>query len=126
MDVLDRPFDRLHVVAGVVDLADAPVLARQLCPPEVRKRRALVAWPHVDPHNVALLDDRIGRVPNVEADAAVGRLAGRLQDGAGYVDLPAVVQAAQSTRLVAAVQERRVAMRAVLADDADPALGVAE
>ena len=46
--------------------------------------------------------------------------------GAGDVELPAVIDAAQTAFLVAAEEQRRAAVRAEFVDQADAALGVTE
>ena len=57
--------------------------------------------------------------------AAFG-LAGLVEDVALHVELPAVIEAAQPAFFVAPERERRAAMQAVLAENAQAPLGVAE
>ena len=57
--------------------------------------------------------------------AAFG-LAAHVQDLAVGIELPAVIETAQPAFLVAAEGERGLAMRAMLAEDPEPAAGVAK
>src|SRR3981081_4910191 len=54
------------------------------------------------------------------------RLVQLVDAGAGPVELPAVIDAAQAALLVAPKIERYAAMRAIFLDEADAPLGVAE
>jgi hypothetical protein len=54
------------------------------------------------------------------------RLVQLIDAGAGHVELPAVIDAAQAALLVAPKIERHAAMRAIFLDEADAPLGVAE
>lgn len=57
--------------------------------------------------------------------AALGRLGDHLQDVAVHVEFPAMIEAAQPAFLVAAEEQRGLAVRAELAEHADPPVRVA-
>jgi hypothetical protein len=70
---------------------------------------------------------RIGFVLDMRLHArAVVGLAGHVEDIALDIEFPAVIEAAQTAFLVAPESERGLAMRAMLAEDAEPTLCIAE
>ena len=70
--------------------------------------------------------DRIGLVLDLLDEAGFRRFGRHLEDVAVHIDFPAVVKAAQAAFLVAAVDQRRAAVRAEFIEDADPTVGIAE
>jgi len=65
-------------------------------------------------------------VPELAAKVAAGRLGWRLEDIAFDIVLPAMIDAAQPACLIAAEKKLSAPVRAVLAKQADPAIGIAK
>ena len=92
---------------------------------EIRKRRRL-ARPQIGEQDAALLDHRIGFLPDVGAQIAVVRLGRRLQALAVDVEQPAMKRAAQAAVLQPPIGEIGAAMRAMPPDQPVAALVVLE
>jgi hypothetical protein len=90
------------------------------------ERRHLLRRPHVGEHDAVRLVRRVRAVAQPVLQRAVGRLAGRLQDGAVHVEQPAVIAAANTAFADQPEFERGAAMRAVQLQQADGAALVAE
>ena len=69
---------------------------------------------------------RIGLVFHLLGEGALRRLGRHFDDVAIDVDLPAVIEAAETAIFVTAVHERRAAVRAIFVENADLAVSVAE
>ena len=93
---------------------------------ETRQRRRLGARPHIDPHDAGAFDRavRLGADPVLEV--LLRRHVRHIDALAGDVEFPAVIDAAQPVRLVAAEKQRRAAVRAAMVHHADPAFAVAK
>ena len=81
---------------------------------------------HVAPDKPAGFACRIGFMLHAVGYEAVGRLRRHLDDVAVYVELPAVIEAAQAAILVAREHQRGAPVRAIFVEHADAAFGVAE
>ena len=94
--------------------------------PKSRKAVMLLARPHVGPDEPARLVRRVGVDAHLVLEVALGRLGRHVDAGAGRVELPAVVDAAQTCLLVASEEERGAAVGTGLREETDVAVGVAE
>src|SRR5262245_55110929 len=81
---------------------------------------------HIGPDKTAALARRIGFLLAIERETTAFGFAGLVQDVALNVELPAVIEAAEPTLFIAPEGERGAAMHAVLAENAQATLGVAE
>ena len=122
---VDADFERLQPVAVDHALEGEGVAVGRDEAIEMRERRRL-ARPEIGEQDAALLDHRIGFLPDVGAEIAVVRLGRRLQAFAVDVEQPAVKGAAQAAVLQPAIGEIGAAMRAVAADQAVAAFVVLE
>ena len=114
---IDADFERLQPVAVDHALEREGVAVGRDEAIEVRKRRRL-ARPHIGEQDAALLDHRIGLLPDVGAEVGAVRLGRRLQAFAVDVEQPAVEGAAQAAVLQPAIGEIGAAVRAAAADQA--------
>src|SRR4051812_25351056 len=97
MAIVDITLDRLGKVALLRVLAKNAVAERHLN----QLKSGQVLWlpcgrPHVDPDDVALLDHRVADRANLLDEVGFRRLVRDVDTRAGYVELPAVIDAAQS------------------------------
>ena len=125
VDRVHGSLDALEPVAG--DSRDAPVAVQVLVAEgKVGERRRLgTAEPH--PREAAgLMDGEVDDGHARREPLGPGRLGRALDDAAGDVDLPAVVDAAQGVALDAGEQQRGAAVRAELVEEADAAVFGAE
>ena len=114
------------VVVVVARRLDAP-LAAGLCERCVlRQRRLLVRRPEVGEDQPAQLPHRVGEVAHLLVERAAGRLRRLLQAGAGHVEEPPVVRAAQPRCHHVAVLQGGAAVGAVKPQEPQAALAVAE
>src|SRR3990172_10076177 len=90
------------------------------------RRPAGVRRAHVCPDDAARLVRRIGADPHLALEVALRRLARHVDALPGHVVLPAVVDAAQATLLVAAEEEAGAAVGAGLDEESHAAVRVAE
>ena len=93
---------------------------------ERRQWRRLGARSHIDPHHAGALDRavRLGADPVLEV--LLRRHVRHVDALAGDVEFPAVIDAAQPVRLVAAEKQRRAAVRAAVIHHADQTSAVAK
>src|SRR4051812_36481239 len=84
---------------------------------ELGKRRRL-AFAEISPQDAALLDNRIGALPDTFAKLRIFWLRGRFQALPRHVEQPAMKSAAQAAMLEPSEREVRAAMRAVPLDQA--------
>src|SRR3954468_11488999 len=123
---VDLPFHDLRPVAGKIDLDDADLGLRRRRPGRSLELRHLVPWPHIDPDEPAGFLRRVSLVPHLLGEAAFGRFGRHFEHVAVHVELPAVIEAAQSAFFVAPEYERGFAVWAIFPQDSDPAVGVAK
>jgi hypothetical protein len=90
------------------------------------ERRHPLPRSHPRPDETTRFVARIGDVLHFLAEIACRGLGRHLQDVAGHVHFPAVVQAAQPALLVAPQREGRAAMGTALVQHAEASLAVAE
>ena len=95
-------------------------------PFEIGKFRLVLGGAHIGPDQPAALDARIGLGLHARLQIVVARLARQVDAVAVDVELPAVIDAAEAALFIAAEEQRRGAVRAVLVEQADAALAVAE
>ena len=93
---------------------------------ELREGGRGLARAHVGPDHPVDLTAGVGDGAHLFHEVAFGGLVGHVEAGAGDVVLPAVVVAAEPALLVAPEEERGAAVGAVLGDEANVAVGVAE
>src|SRR6185437_5797846 len=86
----------------------------------------LVLRAHVDPDHPAHFIRGIRAHGQALFEVRLGRLAGHIDALARGVELPAVVDAAETAFLVATEVQRRATMWAERVDDADLTVGIAE
>ena len=113
---VDVALERLEPVARAQDLLDRALAVRRQVGLEVRQRGRRRAGPEIAPHDAVALDARVGPGADLRPERALRRLAGHVDADAVAVELPAVVHAAEPLLLVAAEEERRPAVRAVVLD----------
>ena len=126
VDGVDAALKPLQPAGGLDDLADAPVGVRHLRPLHVWDRRRGLHWPHVGPDDASKLLGGVGGQLHFVLEITLGGLRWHVDAVAIDVELPAVVDAAQPGLLIATEEEAGAAVRAVVADHADGAGGVAE
>jgi len=124
MGGVETAFEPLQPVALLNDLADVPVRLRCLGPGEFRSRRHALGRSEIGPHNPAKLDRRIGGDVDLMLKLVLLRLVQLVDAGAGDIELPAVVDAAQPAFLVAPEEQRGAAVRTILVQKPDAALRV--
>src|SRR5262249_55450518 len=93
---------------------------------DARHQRLRFRWTEIGPYHAALVLDRIGRRLHLVAELALLRFVRLRQAFAAPGELPAVIRAADAVLGRDAVGERCVAVRALLGDQAEPALAVLE
>ena len=82
--------------------------------------------PQIGPHDAAELDRRVGGDVHLVAKLVFFGLVELVDARAGDIELPAVIDAAQPTFLVAAEEQRCAAVRTILVQQADASVRVAE
>ena len=120
LEALD-PVALLHHDAGFKDLVYGEGVDLEL-----GEGRGRLEGAHVGPDHPVDLIAGVGDGADLVHEVAFGGLVGHVEAGAGDVVLPAVVVAAEPALLVAAEEERRAPVGAVLGDEADVAVGIAE
>ena len=123
---VDAALQGLQPVAFLGALTDEAVRRGHRRPFEIRQRRLLCRWAHIDPDHVAKLGDSVGRELDLLAEAALDRFRRHFDALPGDVVFPAVIGAAQPVFLVAAEPQRHAAMGAEFVHHADAACGVAK
>ena len=123
---IEIAFQRLRVVALEELLGDELAAHRQLAPAEIRWSGRLCKRPHVSPHDPVALRAPIRRGPQLFPVIAVGWPVRHLEAASARVELPAMVDAAQSAFFVAPEEQRGPAVRAVRPQQPDPAGAVAK
>ena len=118
-----RPCSQLH---SWITLVTWRCACRRLRPGEFRQRRHVLHRAEIGPDDAAQLAGGIGRQAHLVLEVVFLRLVHHVDAGAGDVELPAVIDAAQPAFLVAAEIERGAAVRAQFVQQADAAVGVAE
>jgi hypothetical protein len=122
---IDPALERLQPVAFLPGARHHALLGPEARPFEAGRRRRLAA-PEIGPHDAAVLDRRIGDGAHLALELAARRLGRHVDAAAGHVELPAMVDAAQTAFLVSPEEERHPAVRAVFLEHAHPAVRVAE
>ena len=117
MDRVDVAFHRLDEVALTHRLVDPAffVEVRQ----QVGQRRRHGARSHVSPDDAVALNAWVGNRTHLVLEIAFRRLRRHIDAGAGDVELPAVVNAAQSFLFVAPEKHRGASMRATVLNNAN-------
>ena len=122
---VDIGFEALQVIAFLMVVIAQHVSCRQLGEQEIREGRRHRFTPHIGPDDTAGLVRRIGSDLDRLAEIGV-ELGRRIDDPPLHVELPAVVDAAQTTIFVATVDERHAAVRTELVEQADTTVRVAK
>src|SRR5439155_15013726 len=112
-------FPALHVITLLKDVVDVVLAFREHVRFEVGQGRRGLAWTHVRPDDPAALYAGIGYGADLALEVAFGGLGGHVDAGAGDVELPAVVDAAQALFFVPTEEERRSSVRAGVLDKAE-------
>lgn len=126
MRVVDIAFQRLQPVALPLDAEEAELLGGQSCRLELGQRRRHRAGTEIGPDEAGALHHREGASLDLVLEVLVRQHVRHVNAVAGDVELPAVVDAADAARLVAAEEQRGAAMRAAMVHHADLARAVAE
>ena len=121
-----RVLGHLQPVAGVVDEVGHELDAREREGVEHRELGHVLRGAEVGEDESGELPNGIGAVAKLAGDGTLGRLAGRLENGAVHVEQPAVVAAADAALGEDPVLERCPAMAAMLVQEADTSREVAE
>src|SRR5215207_6141937 len=88
--------------------------------------RLVLGRTHIGPHHAATLETRIRFGFDARLKVVIARLARKVDAVTFDVELPAVIDAAQPGLLIASQEQRRRAVRALLTEETDAALAVAE
>jgi hypothetical protein len=123
---IDIAFQRLQPVALPLPAIKAGIFRRTEHRFQGRQGRRRLALAHINVDEAAAFGDAISTCLHLLAEILIGRDVRHLQAVAVGVELPAVVDAAQATLLVAAEEQRRTAVRAAMVEDADAPGGIAE
>ena len=99
---------------------------RNLRPGKFRRRRHAVRRPQKGPHDTAQLYGRISSDVHLVRELVLAGLVELVHAGAAHVELPAVIDTAQTASLVAAKPQGSAAMRTVFAQQPDATMRVAE
>ena len=127
VEMVDQILVDLQPVAGIdIGKRHQLVVCRHDIGVEHLERRLLVRRPHIGEHQTIAFKGRIGTLKDTVLHAAVARLAGRLNDAAVDVVLPAVIATADALVLDDAVFERGTTMRAMSFKQANPATAITE
>jgi hypothetical protein len=122
---VDLALQRLQIVAIALDEAHFDLVLGDIEDFERRQRRRLRARSHVDPDDAGALHHLVGLRLHFLLEARRWQ-ARHIEAIAGDVELPAVVDAANSAILVASQKQRCAAVRAAMVHDADSACAVAK
>ena len=123
---IDAAFERLQEIAVFERLRDVAVFGRRAHEFVIGRRRLQFARPQVRPDHPAAFPGRVGVDRDLRLEERVRRLRRHVDAGAVAIELPAVIDAAQSAFFVAAEEHRRAPVRAEGIDQADLALRVAK
>src|SRR5207302_8804269 len=121
---VDAALQCLQPVAFLDDLADMAAFCRNLRPGKFGCGRHLVGRAEIGPDDAAELDRRRGSDVDVLLELVLRRLIELVEAIAFDVELPAVIDAPETTYLVASEEQRHPAVRADFVDQADPAIAV--
>ena len=119
---VDAAFQPLQPVALLDHLGDVAMRFRRLRPGEFRQRRHVLHRAEIGPDDAAQLGGRIRGEAHLVLEVVLFRLVHHVDAGAGHVELPAVIDAAQAAFFVAPEEQRRAAVRAEFVDQADAAV----
>ena len=122
---VDRVLALLQPVAGRMDRIGHEIVARHLHAIEDREIRLDLGRAHVSKDQSLELVHRVGALADLMPDVTF-RLAGRLEDGAVSVEVPAVIAADDAVLRDTSELQGSAAMGAMLVQDADLAGKVAE
>jgi hypothetical protein len=123
---IDATFESLKPVAFLDHFRHMAVRRRHLRPLELRQRRHVLARPHIGPDDPTQFDGGVGCGANFMGETAIRRLVHLLDTGAGHVELPAVIDTAQTRLLIAAEPERDPTVWAELIQQADSPLSISK
>ena len=124
---VDPALDALGPVVLLQALADVAMLWRHQAPLQLgRHFRHVLPLAEIGPDHPAPFDDGVGLGLDLLAQRRVGRLGRHVHDVAVDVELPAMVDAAQTAFLVAPEPEIDATVRAVAVEQAEAAVGVLE
>ncbi len=123
---VERTLDALHPIAILPFLGDVAAARRYQPDLELRQLGHGLLRSHIDPDQVGPFAGRIGQQPDSVLVAGVQRRGRQVEALAVDVELPTMEGAANAAFLVAPEVEVGAAMRAMLFDDADTAVAVAE
>src|SRR6476660_1364372 len=123
---VDSAFNSLREVTGFVPHGNEALIFREQVPFKLWDARRLLARPHVGPDDSAALFTWIGLLPDLVLEVRFRRFVGHIDAAPGNVELPAVVDAAQTCFLIAAEKQRGAAVGAIVRKQSDLAIGVAE
>ena len=115
---IEITLDPLQIIGGLVHLDDQQPVGRQAEPRKFGKWRLEVVRPHIGPYQPASLAHGIGCNTELLGERPRRRLGRRLNHAAIARNLPAMIEAAQTARLIAPVSQRGASMRAELIDQA--------
>ena len=121
MGGIDTSFQGLEPVALLHNFSDMAMCLGDLRPGEIGWRRLQRRWSHVGPDNAADFHGRVGRSTNLLLEMQFCGLVHHVDTAALNVELPAVVDTAQTTLFIAAKKQRDPPMRTVLLDKPDTA-----
>src|SRR5216683_4105839 len=121
---VDAAFERLEPVAFLPYFRDVAMALRYLSPLERGGRRHQFARSQIGPDHPAHLGSRISR--QVDLVAELLGLVHLIDAIAVDIELPAVINAAQTRLFVASEPQRGASVRTELVDQTDPALAVAK
>ena len=82
--------------------------------------------PQIGPHDAAELDRRVGGDVHLVAKLVFFGFVELVDAGAGDIELPSVIDAAQPTFFVATEEQRGTTVRAIFVQQTDAAVRVAE
>ena len=123
---VDVAFQCLQPVALTLRERNGKIAFRQQRRLDLRHRRCILARTHVHPDDAGTLRHLIGLGVHLLSEVLFRRHVGHVDAVAIGVELPAVIDAAEATRLVPSIEQRRAAVRAAMVHHADPARMIAE
>ena len=126
MDGVDLALNDLDVVGLIHDLGGDVLVRRHVEVLELGHLRLELGWAHVGPDHSGALSAGVGLDLDLVLEVALGGLRRHVDAFTVHVELPAVVYATEAGLLVAAEKEAGSTVRAVVVDEADVAVGVAE
>ena len=119
-------FQPLQPVGFLDHLGHVTLRFRHLGPGEFRRGRHFLGGPHVSPDQPAKFDGGIGLDVDLVLEVVLLRLIHHLRAGAGDIEFPAVVDAAQAALLVPAEIQRGETVRAQFIQQTDAPFRIAE